>query len=31
MRWGGKDGIFLAPDRDGWPAFVNAVMNLRIS
>ena len=30
-RWsGGMDWIDLAQDRDRWPAFVNAVMNLQL-
>jgi hypothetical protein len=28
--WGGVEWIHLAPDRDRWPALVNAVMNLRV-
>jgi hypothetical protein len=30
-KWdGGMDWIDLAKNRDGWPALVNAVMNLRV-
>jgi hypothetical protein len=31
MRWEGRDWIYLAPDRDAWPALMNAVLYLRIS
>jgi hypothetical protein len=31
MRCGGRDGIYQAPDRNGWPVLVKAVINLRIS
>jgi hypothetical protein len=27
MRWGGRDWIDMAQDRDRWRALVNAVMN----
>jgi hypothetical protein len=30
VRWGGTDWLALAKDRDGWRAFVNAAMNLRV-
>jgi len=30
VGWGGMDWIALAKDRNGWRAFLNAVMNLRV-
>jgi hypothetical protein len=30
VEWGDVDWIGLAQDRDGWRAFVNSVLNLRI-
>jgi hypothetical protein len=30
VGWGNIDWIDLAQDRDGWRAFVNAVMKLRV-
>jgi hypothetical protein len=30
IRWGGKDWIDPAQDRDRWRALVNTVMNLRV-
>jgi hypothetical protein len=30
VRWGGKDWIDLAQDRDRWRALVIAVMNIRV-
>jgi hypothetical protein len=30
MWFGGVDLIHLAQDRDGWLAFVNTIMNLRV-
>jgi hypothetical protein len=30
VGWVGMDWIDLAKDRDGWLAFANAVMNLRV-
>jgi hypothetical protein len=28
--WGGMDWMDLAQDWDGWPVFVNVIINLRI-
>jgi hypothetical protein len=28
--WEGVDRIYLAPDKDGWLAFVNTIMDFRV-
>ena len=30
VGWGGMDWIYLAEDRDGWRALLNAKMNLQV-